>query len=95
MFSTQSALLSENEINYMKTNYANTGMNYWLMSPCVYVGYDMWHYFLNTSGTITDGTNTNSFSVRPVIVLKSGITVKTGNGTYDKPYIIAATSYSE
>ena len=73
--------------------YLYTGQNYWTMSP----------YFFNASGgkswarvfSVYSGGDlnfnfvNNTWSVRPVINLRSDVTISSGDGTSSNPYVIS------
>ena len=68
--------------------YLYTGQNYWTMSPT----YSLYAsaYLVWSSGTIAYGRNVdNTEGVRPVINLSADVTISSGDGTMDNPYIIA------
>ena len=72
--------------NNPKSSYLNTGQYYWTMSPCNYRS-SAGVFIVSHNGNLhVNGVN-STFGVRPVINLKSAITI-TGEGSIDKPFKI-------
>lgn len=69
-----------------KGNYLNDGSDYWLLN------YDSKNinsaYFINVSGDLVMDSTINSHNIRPVVYLKSTVTVVKGDGTLENPYIL-------
>ena len=83
--------------SYQKSNinsYLTTGINFWLMTPAGYYnpfGDTNWYaniFFINTLGQIDDNYSLSSFGTKPVINIRSDVTI-TGNGTMTDPYILS------
>lgn len=87
-------LLTEPERALMNTNYIKTGSAYLLLSPYQFSINSGTQRSVATSGGTTSTSVNNYTGIRPVIVLKSDVSLKSGNGTYDKPYIIDTTGGS-
>ena len=74
-------------------SYLTTGNVYWTMTPAggyVSFGYTEWYsriFYVSASGFLDDINTPHSLGVRPVINLRSDVTV-TGNGTKDNPFRI-------
>ena len=72
-------------------HYLNTGQSYWLISPYGYS--DAWGYigiyYIYSNGTLSWGSSDSGYGVRPVINLKSNVTISSGDGTASNPYVIA------
>ena len=83
--------------NHMKSNngsYLVTGNAFWTMTPAGGYnpfGYAHWGatvFFVNGSGLIDDGGTYDAGGLRPVVNLKSGVTI-TGSGTKTDPYVVS------
>ena len=83
--------------NHMKSNngsYLVTGNAFWTMTPAG--GYNPfgntdWYaivFDVGSSGGIDDNGTYNAFGLRPVVNLKSGVTI-TGSGTKTDPYVVS------
>ena len=68
-----------------KKNYLYTGYGIWLQSPVLYQRILMQSTLYDT---VSRGTAMASVGVKPVISLKPGTIVFSGNGSYTNPYII-------
>ena len=82
--------------NHIKSNvrsYLITGNNFWMITPVGGYnpfGLNLWRtvmFVLYTSGTIDEGNTASSFGLRPVINIRSDVTI-TGNGTMTDPYVV-------
>ena len=80
--------------NYQKStpdNYLTTGNTYWTITPAGYYnpfGFTYWNVLLfhaNTSGHIDEGIASDTSALRPVINIRSDVTVS-GLGTMQNPY---------
>ncbi len=68
--------------------YLYTGANYWTMSPRRFLGSFAYEWRVSSGGSLA-GVNVNySYGSRPVINLKSGIEITSGDGTIGNEYII-------
>ena len=83
--------------NHMKSNngsYLVTGNSFWTMTPAGGYnpfGFTSWCafvFYVHSSGVIDDTYATDTFGLRPVINLKSDVTI-TGSGTMNNPYIVS------
>mgnify|MGYP004592349337 CR=1 FL=1 len=74
-------------------NYLTNENYYWLMTPAGGYnpyGYSEWFshvFFVNASGGIDDAATSNNGDIRPVINIRSDVTI-TGSGTKNDPYIV-------
>ena len=68
-----------------KKHYLYTGYGIWLQSPVLYQRILIQSTLYDT---VSQGTAMASIGVKPVISLKPGTIVFSGNGSYTKPYII-------
>ena len=67
--------------------YLYTGNYYWTMSPCNVLGSGAGEFLVYSSGSIGNDRVNNSYGVRPVLSLKSDISV-TGSGTQSDPWVV-------
>ena len=99
LYTTKIGLITADEVMYAggtsSSNYGYylyTGNIYWTMSPS-YFGSTGWAYVLimTNNGDLDYNGNVNGGNpgVRPVINLKSNVTITSGNGTSSNPYVIA------
>ena len=93
-------LISADEVAYAggvievlnQSYYLYTGQDYWLISPHSYVSNSAYVFMLNSSGALTS-SYLDSFTphgVRPVINLRADVTISSGNGTLNSPYVIGS-----
>jgi hypothetical protein len=78
----------------MFSGYARTGQIWRLLSPSdfKYVSVGA-RYVVATGNAVTNGGEViEVWGVRPAIVLKPGIEIASGDGTYNSPYVIDTTS---
>ena len=74
--------------NNPKSSYLNTGQYYWTLSPFYYISsYGAYVFVVSDGGNLDFWYVDNTHGVRPVINLKSAITI-TGEGSVDKPFKI-------
>jgi hypothetical protein len=71
-----------NNSNY----YLYTNSNYWLLSPYNCNG-TAWVWYMSPNGNLNDNASNVPYGARPVVSLKSDISV-TGTGTWNDPYIV-------
>ena len=97
MLSGSSGGIFDGNYNYQKRapdSYLTTGNHFWTMTPAGYYnpfGGTNWSaqlFNVNTSGSFDDYGATGAYALRPVINLKSGVTVS-GAGTISDPYRIS------
>lgn len=71
-----------------------TGNTIWTMTPAMYIGDYVENVYYLSNGNIGTNSSGNSaeYGVRPSVVLKSGTTSTSGDGTANDPYIITSTS---
>ena len=83
--------------NHMKSNngsYLVTGNAFWTMTPAGgynpfgYTGWYAYVFGVSGSGGIDDGSTDDAGGLRPVVNLKSGVTI-TGSGTKTDPYVVS------
>ena len=70
------------------SNYLYTGQYYWTMSPYSFGGSFASVFRVDSDGSLNYSWVNNSFGVRPVINLRSDITILSGDGTSSNPYVI-------
>ena len=82
--------------NHQKTNsksYLFTGNNFWTMTPAGMYSLFGYNYstpvtfYMGTYGGIDDGGCSGTLGVRPVINIRSDVTI-TGSGTMNDPYVV-------
>ena len=97
MLSGSSGGVFDGSYNYQKEtpdSYLTTGNHFWTMTPAGYYNaFGATHcgvllFDVYPSGNIDDGSAKGAFALRPVINLKSGVTVS-GSGTISDPYRIS------
>ena len=74
---------------YSRSNssyYLYTGSSYWIMSPYDFNGSSAYEFFVNSNGSVGNYLVSFSNGVRPVLSLKSDISV-TGSGTQNDPFL--------
>ena len=83
--------------NHQKANngsYLVTGNHFWTMTPAggynpFGLAYWLAHvFYVNGSGSLDDGGVHGTVGLRPVVNLKSGVTI-TGSGTNTDPYVVS------
>ena len=86
-------LLSESERAMMFKGFAKTSRYWWLGSPRGFSEHAAIVSFVSTTGEfIHNDLDVHNYSgVRPAIVLKPGVLIDGGDGTYNSPYIIDTT----
>ena len=85
-------LLSEAERAMMFSGFARTGQYWWLGSPYYFGSGVASGRYVHSSGPSSDYAMTYSIGVRPAIVLKPGVEISDGDGTYEEPYVVNTTS---
>ena len=83
-------LLTEAEQALMGSGYIRTGKSWWLASPMQLSNYSGQVRYVHVPGDGVYYYVSSSEGIRPAIVLKPGVEVLEGNGTYNNPYIIDA-----
>jgi len=64
----------------------NSGKTMWTMIPSSTTSEN--YFVINSSGSLEEQNSNNTFADRPALYLKTGISIKGGNGTAGNPYII-------
>ncbi|MEG1597148.1 MAG: DUF6273 domain-containing protein, partial [Bacilli bacterium] len=73
--------------NNKTTNYDKfINQNYWLMTPRTSNASDTWYVYPNGSISLNDVSYMNVF--RPVFLFKLDVTINSGSGTPDNPYVL-------
>ena len=69
--------------------YLYTGQSYWTMSPSLYTSnyFGTKAFYVSSSGSLAESQTSNIFGIRPVINLRSDVTL-TGTGTASDPYVV-------
>ena len=71
--------------------YLYNGQNYWTMTPGEWYSTHSYAqvFYVHSNGSFNYGLVDNTArGLRPVINLRSDITVTSGNGTLDNPYVV-------
>ncbi len=69
--------------------YLYTGQNYWTMSPRDFGNWNAFVFIVHSSGYLSGNTVYNSNGVRPVLNLSADVTISSGDGTMNSPYIVS------
>ena len=70
--------------------YLYNNATYWTMSPSGFDGIGARVFFVNSSGGLYSNYRVHrTYGVRPVINLKTNITISGGNGSSDTPFVVA------
>ena len=77
---------------YHDNSFLRSGSNYHLFTPAYGSYGSSTTYFSSGSASITYSGASNSYGVRPVISLKSGVTPASGSGTATDPWVIEQPS---
>ena len=81
-------LLSTNERNMMFDGFARTGQSWWLGTANYFYNDYVRGHVVYTSGSRSQLIGSYVSGVRPAIVLKPGVEISSGDGTYNTPYVI-------
>ncbi len=81
-------LLTEAESAMMYSGYARTDQNWWLDSTGHFGASAANGRYVSTSGSSSRNNVQTSRGLRPAIVLKPGVEISSGDGTYNTPYVI-------
>ncbi len=65
-----------------------TGKPYWLMSPGIVKGIEIYEQNIEANGTIKERGASVSAGVRPVISLKANVEYSSGDGSMANPYVV-------
>ena len=68
--------------------YLYTGQNYWTISPYRFDGSSSGIFTISSGGMVGDNFPPAKYGVRPVINLDKNVTISSGDGTIDNPYVI-------
>lgn len=69
-------------------SYLNSGQSWWTMTPKEFRLSSGAMYVVDENGQLNDGLLNESYGIRPVISLKTGISILDGDGTPKNPYIL-------
>ena len=67
----------------------NTSMWTWSLSPRLYSDYSTFVFDVNTAGYVGNDSAIDAGTVRPVVYLKSGVTITKGDGTQSNPFVLS------
>ena len=75
--------------NNQKESYLNTGQTYWTMSPYGFSGSNAYVFYVNSYGCLYHSSvDWTGPDVRPVINLKANVTILSGDGSLETPFVI-------
>ena len=75
--------------NNQKESYLNTGQTYWTMSPYGFSGSNAYVFYVNSYGCLYHSSvDWTGPDVRPVINLKANVTILSGDGSSETPFVI-------
>ena len=75
--------------NNQKESYLNTGQTYWTMSPYGFSGSNAYVFYVNSYGCLYHSSvDWTGPGVRPVINLKANVTILSGDGSSETPFVI-------
>ena len=75
--------------NNQKESYLNTGQTYWTMSPYGFSGSSAYVFYVNSYGCLYHSSvDWTGPDVRPVINLKANVTILSGDGSSETPFVI-------
>ncbi|MCR5699846.1 MAG: InlB B-repeat-containing protein [Candidatus Saccharibacteria bacterium] len=80
---------------YHDNSFLRSGSNYHLFTPAYGSYGSSTTYFSSGGASITYSGASNSYGVRPVISLKSGVTPASGSGTATDPWVIEGKTYMQ
>ena len=69
--------------------YLYTGQFYWTISPCYFSGGTAYVFSVNSAGTFNGHFVNDTIAVRPVLNLSADVTVSSGDGTMNNPYVVS------
>ena len=89
-------LITADEVSYAggasdaenQSYYLYTGQTYWTMSPLFFEGFGINVFRIYPSGYLGADYVNRTYGVRPVINLRSDVTISSGNGTSGNPFVI-------
>ena len=98
LYTTKVGLITADEVNMVggayRTNntsyYLYTGQEYWTMSPYDFTSTGSANMFVVFSlGHLVGNGVGHSYGVRPVLNLSADVTISSGDGTMDNPYVVS------
>ena len=69
-------------------NWLHTGDNYWTITPAAYYNSNSLVMYVHGGGYIAAQSASKKYRVRPVVNLRADVTIVTGTGTLEDPYIL-------
>lgn len=82
---TYDEAITLNEDTSEKISARETGSTYWLATNYVNGGY---MYAVGGTGEVSVGYGNSCVGVRPIVTLKTGVYIKSGDGTEESPYVL-------
>ncbi len=97
LYTTKAGLITADEVVFAggkdsidnKSYYLNIGMSYWTMSPYYYDGRIAYVFAVSFSGYLSFSSFNDGNGVRPVINLSADVTISSGDGTINNPYVVS------
>ena len=96
LYTTNVGLIAVDEVMYAggttssnSSYYLYIGQAYWTMSPSNFEGRFANIFRLDSSGSFSYGNVYNSRGVRPVINLSANVSISSGDGTMNNPYVVS------
>ena len=77
---------NNNDFYCKNNNWLFNNTYYWTLSPCYYNSTTTFLVFID--GRVHNFSVANAYNIRPVLFLKSSVTISGGNGALDNPYTI-------
>ena len=90
MITSDEMILAGGNVEYGSSFYLTTGQYYWSLSPYGFYndGY-AYEFYVNDGGYVNSGVVYYSRGLRPVVSLRPGTPVVSGDGTITSPYLIS------
>ena len=96
IYTTKVGLITADEVMFAggttssnNSYYLYTGQNYWTMSPSYYFNGWACVFYVNSTGNLDWGRVDSTRGVRPVLNLSANVTISSGNGTSETPYVVS------
>ena len=69
--------------------YLYTGSHYWTMSPSYFYGSNAYVWYVSSMSVLGLNIVSGGYGLRPAIALDKSVTISSGNGTINNPYVIS------
>jgi hypothetical protein len=87
MLTADEAMYAGLNLKTSKDNYLNSSSSYWTLSPAYYNGINAYNFVIKDGKIIEDIVN-KEHGVRPVITFSKNVKVKSGDGSFDNPFVL-------